>query len=370
MLNTQEVKHSIEDMQTNLEELRVSLDLDVLKSKLINYEKQINEQHFWDDNDHAQKVLKEVKYIKESIESYEGMKESVDDIEILIELAVEENDDSVYEEVKDSINTLEKELDDFKIKTLLDGEYDGGNAILSLNAGTGGLDAQDWTQMLLRMYIRWAEDRDFKVKLLDIISDPEAGIKTATISVEGSNAYGYLKGEKGVHRLVRISPYNSSGKRQTSFASVDVVPELDDSIEVDINSSDLKIDTYRASGAGGQHVNTTDSAVRITHIPTGIVVQCQNERSQHLNRERAMRMLMAKLIELKESEHKEKIEDLQGKYSQITWGSQIRSYVFQPYKLVKDSRTNAESGNVDAVMDGEIDLFINEFLKMNKSISK
>ena len=298
------------------------------------------------------------------------MKESVDDIEILIELAVEENDDSVYEEVKDSINTLEKELDDFKIKTLLDGEYDGGNAILSLNAGTGGLDAQDWTQMLLRMYIRWAEDRDFKVKLLDIISDPEAGIKTATISVEGSNAYGYLKGEKGVHRLVRISPYNSSGKRQTSFASVDVVPELDDSIEVDINSSDLKIDTYRASGAGGQHVNTTDSAVRITHIPTGIVVQCQNERSQHLNRERAMRMLMAKLIELKESEHKEKIEDLQGKYSQITWGSQIRSYVFQPYKLVKDSRTNTESGNVDAVMDGEIDLFINEYLKMNKSISK
>ncbi len=298
------------------------------------------------------------------------MKESIDDIEILIELAVEENDDLVYEEVKDSINTLEKELDDFKIKTLLDGEYDGGNAILSLNAGTGGLDAQDWTQMLLRMYIRWAEDRAFKVKLLDIISDPEAGIKTATISVEGSNAYGYLKGEKGVHRLVRISPYNSSGKRQTSFASVDVVPELDDSIEVDINPSDLKIDTYRASGAGGQHVNTTDSAVRITHIPTGIVVQCQNERSQHLNRERAMRMLMAKLIELKESEHKEKIEDLQGKYSQITWGSQIRSYVFQPYKLVKDSRTNAESGNVDAVMDGEIDLFINEYLKMNKSISK
>lgn len=298
------------------------------------------------------------------------MKESIDDIEILIDLAVEENDDLVYEEVKDSINTLEKELDDFKIKTLLDGEYDGGNAILSLNAGTGGLDAQDWAQMLLRMYIRWAEDRAFKVKLLDIISDPEAGIKTATISVEGSNAYGYLKGEKGVHRLVRISPYNSSGKRQTSFASVDVVPELDDSIEVDINPSDLKIDTYRASGAGGQHVNTTDSAVRITHIPTGIVVQCQNERSQHLNRERAMRMLMAKLIELKESEHKEKIEDLQGKYSQITWGSQIRSYVFQPYKLVKDSRTNAESGNVDAVMDGEIDLFINEYLKMNKSISK
>jgi len=291
---------------------------------LITYEKKINKQDFWDNNDFAQKVLKELKYIKETIENYENMKESIEDLEVLVELAVEENDNSVYDEIKDSINSLEKELGDLKIKTLLDGEYDGNNAILSLNAGTGGLDAQDWTQMLLRMYIRWAEDRDFKVRL---------------------------------------------GKRQTSFASVDVVPELDDSIEVDINPSDLKIDTYRASGAGGQHVNTTDSAVRITHIPTGIVVQCQNERSQHLNRERAMRMLMAKLIELKESEQKEKIEDLQGKYSQITWGSQIRSYVFQPYKLVKDSRTNAESGNVDAVMDGDIDLFINEYLKMNKSIN-
>jgi peptide chain release factor 2 len=217
------------------------------------------------------------------------------------------------------------------------------------------------------MYVRWGERKGYKVKLLDILSDPEAGIKSATLLIEGLNAYGYLKSEKGVHRIVRISPFDPSGKRHTSFASIDVTPELDDSIEIEINQSDLKIDTYRASGAGGQHVNTTDSAVRITHIPTGVVVQCQNERSQHMNKDRAMRMLMAKLIELKELEKKEKIEDIQGKYSQITWGSQIRSYVFQPYKMVKDHRTNAEMGNVDSVMDGNIDLFINEYLKMNKN---
>ena len=264
------------------------------------------------------------------------------------------------------IENLEKSIDELKIKTLLSGEYDKNNAIVSINAGTGGLDAQDWAQMLLRMYVRWADRKGFKVSTLDMISDPEAGIKSATIQVEGLNAYGYLKSEKGVHRIVRISPFDPSGKRHTSFASIDVVPELDESIEIDINPSDLKIDTYRASGAGGQHINTTDSAVRITHIPTGVVVQCQNQRSQHSNKDTAMRMLMAKLIELKELEQKEKIEDLQGKYSQITWGSQIRSYVFQPYKLVKDHRTNAEMGNVDSVMDGSIDLFINEYLKMAK----
>ena len=241
-----------------------------------------------------------------------------------------------------------------------------GTTVL-FGTGTGGLDAQDWAQMLLRMYIRWAEAKGYKVKTLDLLSDPEAGIKSATLHIEGLNAYGYLKSEKGVHRIVRISPFDPSGKRHTSFASIDVIPELDDSINIDINPADLKIDTYRASGAGGQHVNTTDSAVRITHIPTGVVVQCQNERSQHKNKDTAMKMLMAKLIELKELEQKEKIEDIQGKYSQITWGSQIRSYVFQPYKLVKDHRTNAEIGNVDSVMDGNLDLFINEYLKMNKS---
>lgn len=326
----------------------------------------MNKQEFWNDNEKAQKVIQENKSLKDTVEEYNQLSESLEEIELLIEIGLEENDDSICKEIEKSIDSLEKEIDNMRIKTLLSGEYDRNNSILSINAGTGGLDAQDWAQMLLRMYTRWGERKGYKVKLLDILSDPEAGIKNATLLIEGLNAYGYLKSEKGVHRIVRISPFDPSGKRHTSFASVDVTPELDDSIEIEINQSDLKIDTYRASGAGGQHVNTTDSAVRITHIPTGVVVQCQNERSQHMNKDRAMRMLMAKLIELKELEQKEKIEDIQGKYSQITWGSQIRSYVFQPYKMVKDHRTNAEIGNVDSVMDGNIDLFINEYLKMNK----
>lgn len=327
----------------------------------------MNKQEFWNDNELAQKVLQENKSFKETVGDYDSLKEALEEIEVLIEIGLEENDDSIEKEIEKSIEKLEKDIDIIRIKTLLRGEYDKNNAILSINAGTGGLDAQDWAQMLLRMYIRWGEGKGYKVRLLDIISDPEAGIKSATLLIEGLNAYGYLRSEKGVHRIVRISPFDPSGKRHTSFASIDVTPELDDNIEIEINPADLKIDTYRASGAGGQHVNTTDSAVRITHIPTGVVVQCQNERSQHMNKDRAMRMLMAKLIELKELEQKEKIEDLQGKYSQITWGSQIRSYVFQPYKLVKDHRTNAEMGNVDNVMDGNIDLFINEYLKMNKA---
>jgi peptide chain release factor 2 len=323
----------------------------------------MNKPNFWDDNEKATKILKESSNIKATIEEFREIQIGVQDIEVLLELAIEEDDDSLEIEIKENISSIKEKIEKLKIKTYLNGEYDSNNAILSLNAGTGGLDAQDWTQMLLRMYIRWAEGRGFEVKLLDIISDPEAGIKTATILVNGTNAYGLLKSEKGVHRLVRISPYNSSGKRQTSFASVDVMPEIDDSIEVEITQSDLKIDTFRASGAGGQHVNTTDSAVRITHLPTGIVVSCQNERSQLLNKEVAMKMLKSKLIDLKEAENKEKIQDLQGSYTQISWGNQIRSYVFQPYKLVKDTRTGAESGNVDSVMDGNIDLFILEYLK-------
>ena len=326
----------------------------------------MSQPDFWNDNEKAQKVLQENKSLKETLDEFNHLESSLEEIDVFIELAIEEGDISLEKEVEKMIENLEKSIDELKIKTLLSGEYDKNNAIVSINAGTGGLDAQDWAQMLLRMYVRWADRKGFKVSTLDMISDPEAGIKSATIQVEGLNAYGYLKSEKGVHRIVRISPFDPSGKRHTSFASIDVVPELDESIEIDINPSDLKIDTYRASGAGGQHINTTDSAVRITHIPTGVVVQCQNQRSQHSNKDTAMRMLMAKLIELKELEQKEKIEDLQGKYSQITWGSQIRSYVFQPYKLVKDHRTNAEMGNVDSVMDGSIDLFINEYLKMTK----
>lgn len=251
------------------------------------------------------------------------------------------------------------------IDTLLNGDYDSNNAIMSIHAGAGGLEAQDWAEMLLRMYTRWAEHRGYSLETIDLQADSAGGIKSVTISIKGTNAYGYLKSEKGVHRLVRISPFDSSGKRHTSFASVDIFPELDDDVEVDINPSDLKIDTYRASGAGGQHVNTTDSAIRITHLPTGVIVQCQNERSQHSNRNTAMRLLKSKLIEIKESERKEKIEDLQGSYNQIGWGSQIRSYVFHPYSLVKDHRTDAEVGNASAVLDGEIDLFINKYLKEN-----
>ncbi|MEE0248013.1 peptide chain release factor 2 [Peptacetobacter hiranonis] len=367
MLNVQEYRHELDAMSENIQELSVSLDIERLKEKIIENEQDMEKQDFWEDNENAHKVLQENKKLCETVEKFEQLQKNLEDIEVLIELGLEEDDsEDIEKEISDSINKLKDVIDEMTIQTLLSGEYDKNNAIVSINAGTGGLDAQDWAQMLLRMYIRWAEGRDYKVKLLDLISDPEAGIKTAVMLIQGDNAYGYLKGEKGVHRIVRISPFDPSGKRHTSFASVDVIPELDENIEVEINQSDLKIDTYRASGAGGQHVNTTDSAVRITHLPTGITVQCQNERSQHLNREVAMRMLMAKLIDIKEMEQKEKIEDLQGKYTQITWGSQIRSYVFQPYKMVKDHRTNTETGNVDAVMNGNIDIFINSYLTQKK----
>ncbi|MGL4796417.1 MAG: peptide chain release factor 2 [Paraclostridium sp.] len=366
MLNIQEYRHNIEEMSKTIEELGLLFDIAEIAKKINLNEDKMSQQDFWNDNENAQKVLQENKLLKETLDEFTHLVSSIEEIDIFIELAIEEGDISLEKEVEKMIENLRKSIDDLKIKTLLSGEYDKNNAILSINAGTGGLDAQDWAQMLLRMYSRWSDNRGFKVSTLDILSDPEAGIKSATIQIEGLNAYGYLKSEKGVHRMVRISPFDPSGKRHTSFASIDVVPELDEDIEIDINPSDLKIDTYRASGAGGQHINTTDSAVRITHIPTGVVVQCQNQRSQHSNKDTAMRMLMAKLIELKELEQKEKIEDLQGKYSQITWGSQIRSYVFQPYKLVKDHRTNAEMGNIDSVMDGNIDLFINEYLKMTK----
>lgn len=323
------------------------------------------ERDFWNDNDKAQEVLQNMKHNKDKVQEYEEIVESIEDIEFTIELLSEMEDDDIYFELKKKIKSLEREVDLLTIDTLLDGDYDANNAVMSIHAGVGGLEAQDWAEMLLRMYTRWADHKGYKVKTLDLQSDTEGGIKSVTISIVGTNAYGYLKSEKGVHRLVRISPFDSSGRRHTSFASVDIFPELDEGVEVDLNQSDLKIDTYRASGAGGQHVNTTDSAIRITHVPTGVVVQCQNERSQHSNRATAMRLLMSKLVELKESERKEEIDDLQGTYNQIGWGSQIRSYVFHPYSLVKDHRTNAEMGNASAVMDGDIDLFINEYLKKN-----
>lgn len=318
---------------------------------------------FWNDNESAQSKLKFQKALKNKLEKYDDLYGRIDELEGLIEMALMDSDDSFEAEVETTYNAILEVYEKVVLETLLKGDYDANSAILSIHAGSGGTDAQDWAAMLLRMYKRWGERRGYTVKTLDLQDDTEAGIKSVSLLFEGLNAYGFLKSEKGVHRIVRISPFDSSGKRHTSFASVDVMPELDDSVMIDISPEDLKVDTYRSGGAGGQHVNTTDSAVRITHIPTGVVVQCQNERSQTSNKATAMKMLMAKLIELKEREHKDKIEDLAGDYSQITWGSQIRSYVFHPYNLVKDHRTNAEMGNIQAAMDGEIGLFIDAYLK-------
>ena len=320
------------------------------------------EKEFWDDHEKAQGILQKSKALKDKLMAYRSLEEKLEELETLIEMAIEEGDESLEGEIESLCEELKASLNKQKIESLLSGEYDSNNAILSIHAGTGGLDAQDWAEMLMRMYIRWSEKKGYSVKIVDLIRDTEAGIKTALLTIEGLNAYGFLKSEKGVHRLVRISPFDSSGKRHTSFASLDVMPELDEDVEIDINPNDIKIDTYRASGAGGQHINKTDSAVRITHLPTGITVQCQNERSQHYNKATAMRLLMSKLVELKELEQLEKIEDIKGDYSQIAWGSQIRSYVFHPYNMVKDHRTNFEVGNVQGVMDGDLDGFIDAYL--------
>lgn len=321
------------------------------------------EPDFWSDNAKAQEILRRKKFVDDRISAFAGLQKAMENLEFSMELWEMEPDGEVEAEISEQWDKFTKDVENFKIETLLDGEYDGNNAILSVHAGSGGTDAQDWAEMLYRMYSRYGEKKGYKVKLLDMQEDTEGGIKSATLLFEGLNAYGYLKNEKGVHRVVRISPFDSSGRRHTSFASIDVMPEIEDGLEVEIDSDDLRIDTFRSSGAGGQHVNTTDSAIRITHIPTNIVVSCQNERSQHQNREMAMKMLISKLVELKEQEHQDNIKNLQGDYSQITWGSQIRSYVFHPYTMVKDHRTGAEVGNVDKVMDGDLDYFINEKLK-------
>lgn len=326
----------------------------------------MTEDGFWDNPEAAQKIMKEKKSMEDKLAELTDLESRMEDLELMVEMAEEGEDEELANEAEDSCNELSKDLDELRLRTLLDGKYDGNNAIISVHAGSGGTDAQDWAEMLFRMYTRWCEKRGYKAKLIDMQDDTEGGIKSATLLIEGENAYGYLKNEKGVHRLVRISPFDSSGRRHTSFASLDVVPEIDDDVNVEISDDDLRIDTYRSSGAGGQHVNKTDSAIRITHIPTNIVVTCQNERSQHQNKETAMKLLMSKLIELKEQEQKESLEELKGDYSQITWGSQIRSYVFHPYTMVKDHRTGAEVGNVNAVMDGDIDYFINEKLKQKE----
>lgn len=326
----------------------------------------MQEPNFWNDIKEAQRITSEEKYLKDELTKYSDLKSTIEDIISLCEMLSEEDDD-MGKEILSEYKNVKEEIDRFKIETLLSGEYDRNNVIMTLHSGVGGTDAQDWTEMLFRMYTRWAEKEGFTVKIMDLLEAEDAGIKSVTLKITGEFVYGYLKGEKGgIHRLVRISPFNSNGKRQTSFASIEILPELTDDQEIEIKSEDLKIDTYRAGGAGGQHVNKTESAVRITHIPTGIVVQCQNERSQHTNKETAMKVLKSKLVELKERSHKEKIEDLTGEQKDMGWGgSQIRSYVFHPYNLVKDHRTGAETSNVDSVMDGDINMFITEYLKGN-----
>lgn len=317
---------------------------------------------FYDDMEAAGKTLQQLKGLREKISRYEKLKSSWEDLVTLVALAIEEEDESVLDEVKTGYKQLNDDLESMKLETLLSGKYDKNNAILTLHAGAGGTEAQDWCEMLFRMYTRWAERRGYKTETLDYLDGEEAGIKSVTILIEGLNAYGYAKSEKGVHRLVRISPFDSAARRHTSFASVEVMPEINDDLDVQINPEDLRVDTYRSSGAGGQHINKTESAIRITHLPTGVVVTCQNERSQHKNRETAMKMLKSKLIEIAEREQKEKIEDLKGVQMEIGWGSQIRSYVFHPYSMVKDHRTNFEVGNTGAVMDGDLDGFINAYL--------
>ncbi|SCJ90501.1 Peptide chain release factor 2 [uncultured Clostridium sp.] len=324
----------------------------------------MQEKGFWEDIKRAEEVTKESKSIKDKIDRFESLVNRIDDVEVLAEIA--EDDEETVNEIIYEIRDIDKLIEEYRIELLLSGEYDKNDAILNLHAGVGGSDANDWTDMLLRMYTRWCEKKGYKVQVVDLLEGDEAGIKSVTLKVKGEFAYGYLKAEKGIHRLVRISPFNANGKRQTSFASVEVLPELTKDQDIDIRPDDLKIDTYRASGAGGQHVNKTESAIRITHIPTGIVVQCQNERSQFSNKDTAMAMLKSKLIELKDRAHKEKIEDLTGELKDMGWGSQIRSYVFHPYNMVKDHRTNEETSNLSSVMDGGIDQFITAYLKQNK----
>lgn len=343
----------------------IHFDLEFKKQQLDDINAILQDSSIWEDAEKSKDLMKKQKHLQKNLDNFNAMQESVEDIEMTLELIAEdENEDG--EEFLDDMNKtkdeLVKKVEKMKLEQLLSDEYDENNAILSIHAGSGGVDAMDWASMLYRMYIRWGAAHDYNVEVIDYQEDDVAGLKSATIKFSGEYAYGYLKSEKGVHRLVRISPFDSSGRRHTSFSAVDVLPELEDDEEIEIDTKDLRVDVYRASGAGGQHINKTSSAVRITHLPTGIVVQCQNERSQMQNKHTAMKMLMAKLIDIQKQEHKEKIEDIQGDFSQITWGSQIRSYVFHPYQMVKDHRTNTEVSKVDDVMDGNLDDFMNDYL--------
>ena len=365
MRELDEIKYRLTPYEKELDEIKDALDLQNKEERIIELERTMEAPGFWDDMDKAQKYMKELKNLKDSIETYNNLKSLYDDILVLIEMGEESEDAEIAEEAKSSMDEFASKVDEVKIKTLLSGEYDKYNAILKLNAGAGGTESCDWTSMLYRMYTRWAESKGFTTQVLDFLEGEEAGIKSITVQINGENAYGYLKSERGVHRLVRISPFNAAGKRQTSFASCDVMPDIEEDLDVEINDDDIRIDTYRSSGAGGQHINKTSSAIRITHLPTGIVVQCQNERSQLQNKDKAMKMLKAKLYLLKQQEEQEKKSGIRGEIKEIGWGSQIRSYVMQPYTMVKDHRTNEETGNVSSVLDGNIDQFINAYLKQN-----
>ena len=365
MLEFEEQRLKLEGLKPELADLKEALALDKLKKEIEELENAAAQDGFWDNVENSQKVLQKTSQLKARVERYDNLAAKYEDTLTLIELADEEGDLSLLDEVLSDVSAFEEQLSAQRLETLLSGEYDSKNAILTFHAGAGGTEAQDWNEMLVRMYTHWGERHGFSVKMVDFLDGEEAGLKSAVLVIEGLNAYGYLKSENGVHRLVRISPFDSSGRRHTSFASIEVMPEIDDDANIEIREEDLKVDTYRSGGAGGQHVNKTESAIRITHIPTGIVVACQNERSQHQNKEVALKMLKSKLIEIKEREHLEKIEDIKGVQKEIAWGSQIRSYVFMPYTLAKDHRTGFESGNINAVMDGDLDGFINAYLKMN-----
>ncbi|QWU15859.1 peptide chain release factor 2 [Paenibacillus sophorae] len=357
------IKQDLREIGKKLTNLRGSLDLDLKQEMIANFEEKMAAPDFWDDNEKAQGVIAEMNAVKSGVDQYQKLQQEYDDALLMAELAEEEGDEELAAEIGTNVSALTGKLEEFELQLLLNQPYDKLNAILELHPGAGGTESQDWGQMLLRMYTRWAEKRGFKVEVLDYLPGDEAGIKSVTLLIKGYNAYGYLKAEKGVHRLVRISPFDASGRRHTSFVSCDVVPEINEDIDIEIRTEDLKIDTYRATGAGGQHINTTDSAVRITHQPTGIVVTCQNERSQIKNRERAMTMLRSKLYERKLEEQQRELDEIRGEQSDIAWGSQIRSYVFHPYSMVKDHRTSVETGNVGSVMDGDLDAFIDGYLR-------
>ena len=367
MVEFEELRLRLLDSEKPIENLKEALAIDSLKAEVEVLEKESAAPDFWDDMENSQKVMQKIGSLKAKVTGYESLRSDYEDALVMIELADEEGDLSLLDDCTASVKDIETRVEDMTLSTLLSGEFDGKNALLTFHAGAGGTEAQDWAEMLFRMYNRWGERHGYKVSTLDYLDGDVAGVKSATILVEGENAYGYLKGEMGIHRLVRVSPFDSSGRRHTSFASVEVMPEIDDDVNVEIREEDIKMDVYRASGAGGQKVNKTSSAVRLTHIPTGIVVSCQIERSQHQNREVAMRMLKSKLVEIKERENLERIEDIKGDQKEIAWGSQIRSYVFMPYTLAKDHRTGFEMGNITAVMDGDIDGFINAYLKQKSA---